>query len=835
MHIDVPVPDDDDDAMEDIATLIMSLGYNGVERTDVMEVFMPGRLAPFCQLVGLVHGGCFDLRAGWDLSDKHQQTKCLEMINYYEPVLVVGCPMCAPFSVLQYLNPVTEQRERDYEIGYIHLSFVCDIYGIQVARGDVFLHEHPWTATSWSVDVIEELLKTPGVEVRRGDQCAFGLVVPDARGDRLAKKPTGWMSNCPEILDEICITCTNDTGIGEYHQHSTFVGRDMRAAERYTPQLLQAILRGLKRYIQRRPDLTIGALDCGPHVDDEELGLRDFVGQWRDTVKDEFYDDLTGLPMDPDLVRAGRRVEMDFMAKLGDRGVWEYSTTDECYQETGRKPLGVRWVDTDKGDKDRPDYRSRLVVQETRSQSTIEPGDVGAVFAATPPLECLRLVCSEVMSSDPAEKKCLRFLDISRAHPHCEIKRVVYIRLPEEDPRSTEEGICGKLLMALYGTRDAGQNFELTTAQVLKQGGCEQSAFSPCVYNHEEKRLGLFHHGDDFVISGARDESAWVTDQLSTKFIVKDRGVLGPEPQDLKEITCLNRTIRWRDRWASGGEAIEYEADPRHVQILLPQLNLDGENTKPLGSPGVKVSITPELERELDEGAAAEYRSPCMRLGYLALDRPEVQFAAKECARGMAKPTVRHLQMLKRCARFLKGLPRAVWRFGRQRKSKYIDVYSDTDWAGCPVSRRSTSAVVVKYGQHTIVTASTTQIPISLSSGEAEFYGLVRAASRAIGMKELSAGFGHEVNIRLWADSSAAIGIAQRRGCGRVRHQETPTLWIQKALHDGRFTLNKVPGKLNPADLGTKHLDAATMKNIVDKLGINFYNEPLRGALQARV
>ena len=68
--------------------------------------------------------------------------------------------------------------------------------------------------------------------------------------------------------------------------------------------------------------------------------------------------------------------------------------------------------------------------------------------------------------------------------------------------------------------------------------------------------------------------------------------------------------------------------------------------------------------------------------------------------------------------------------------------------------------MVVKYSQRTIVTASTTQIPISRSSGEVEFYGLVRAASCAIGMKELAAGFGLEFDIRLWADSSAAIGIA---------------------------------------------------------------------------
>ena len=169
---------------------------------------------------------------------------------------------------------------------------------------------------------------------------------------------------------------------------------------------------------------------------------------------------------------------MEFMAQLG---VWVYAKDEECQRELGRRPLSVRWVDIDKGDSDRPDYRSRLVVQETKAQSTIAGDDIGAVFAATPPLECLRLVCSMVMSSDPAEGRILRFLDISRAHPHCEIKRTLYIRLPEEDPMSQEIGTCGLLRMALYGTRDAGQNFELTTAETVIGAGCDQSAFSPCV------------------------------------------------------------------------------------------------------------------------------------------------------------------------------------------------------------------------------------------------------------------------------------------------------------------------------------------------------------------
>ncbi len=113
-----------------------------------------------------------------------------------------------------------------------------------------------------------------------------------------------------------------------------------------------------------QPGYRIGAMDMGPHVDEEEPSLKDFSGKWLDSEKNEFYDENTGLELDPVLVCAARRVEMEFMAKLN---VWSYSTVAQAPSDMGRAPFGARWIDSDKGDATRPDYRSRLVVQENTS------------------------------------------------------------------------------------------------------------------------------------------------------------------------------------------------------------------------------------------------------------------------------------------------------------------------------------------------------------------------------------------------------------------------------------------------------------------------------------
>ena len=373
---DVPVPVDMDleqEAME-LHMLLMSLGMGGQSAVDVMEVFCPGRPKPYVSMFGLVHGGAFDLRDGWNLSDPEHVVKALEEIRRLQPLLILGSPKSAAPGAMQRLRPGTTEHDSALNDRLRHLQLVMKIYKDQVTAGRLFLHEHPWPTSSWTLDCVLEVRRLVGVTVAYGDQCPFGLVVPDEQGDSLAQKPTGWMSNCKEILAEVACVCPNDTKKpGEAHRHSTMTGRDMRKAERYPPRLLKAILRGLRRHIDGRPDYTIGALDAGPHVDEEEPSLKDFSGKWIDSDRMEFYDELTGLEMEPDMVRAARRTEMEFMATLN---VWSYSTVAQAHADIGRAPFGVRWIDSDKGDSTRPDYRSRLVVQETRASSTIAPGDV---------------------------------------------------------------------------------------------------------------------------------------------------------------------------------------------------------------------------------------------------------------------------------------------------------------------------------------------------------------------------------------------------------------------------------------------------------------------------
>ena len=206
----------------------------------------------------------------------------------------------------------------------------------------------------------------------------------------------------------------------------------------------------------------------------------------------------------------------------------------------------------------------------------------------------------------------------------------------------------------------------------------------------------------------------------------------------------------------------------------------------------------------LDRERAVTFRSSAMRLIYLALDRPELQFMAKEMSRVMAEPTVNGEETMKSTCRFLQAYPRVAWMFPRQLTPKRLDGLTDSNWAGCPVTRKSTSCTHLMHGCHPIFSGSSTQTIISLSSGEAEFYGGVRAACRLLGLQSLFRDLGFELPVTLHTDSTAAKGLASRRGAGRVRHIHCPALWLQQAIAKRQLTIAKKLGKELSPDIGTK-------------------------------
>lgn len=93
----------------------------------------------------------------------------------------------------------------------------------------------------------------------------------------------------------------------------------------------------------------------------------------------------------------------------------------------------------------------------------------------------------------------------------------------------------------------------------------------------------------------------------------------------------------------------------------------------------------------------ARFRALIATINYLSAGRPDIQPGVKEICRAMSAPTKSSMARVKRLARYVVEFPKLIWNFSRETKGDedVLHIFADSDWAGCPRTRRSTSGGLV--------------------------------------------------------------------------------------------------------------------------------------------
>ena len=236
-------------------------------------------------------------------------------------------------------------------------------------------------------------------------------------------------------------------------------------------------------------------------------------------------------------------------------------------------------------------------------------------------------------------------------------------------------------------------------------------------------------------------------------------------------------------------------------------MNLDG--CKGVDTPSSKECGKGDRQasERLKPEEAKEFRSLAGTALYLSRDRPSIQFAMSEISSGMSAPTRLHWLKLKRLVRYLAKYPTEVWKFEIQDQPSDYCVYTDSDWASDRETRKSMSSFAEKFGEHLIETSCARQTVVALSSGEAEFYAMTRGAAAGLMSQQILQPIGfNKLDLSLLTDSTAAKGIANRSGSGKLKHLDIKDLWLQDVVRAKRLSIKKEPSASNWSDLGTKSL-----------------------------
>ena len=762
----------------------------------------------------------------YDFSELEDRNRAISRICSEKPQVLITSPMCTALQKLmtysfKHTSPL--ERKRITYKAQRHLEFICKLIMIQHRDGRYFIHEHPSGISSWQDQSVQEVLTVTKATITEFDQCMFGLMAIDKDGSlkhyRRRSKIVSTMPAIESIFSgKLC---------QEEHEHAHLVEGEAHDPQSYPSQLRKAIMKAIK--LQNKWDASglkllatvnaEGGTPAGVTSIPEEEMMNEFMEAW---------DDTSGESLDPVAVLAARREEITYYKEMK---AFTKVPISQCIARTGRRPIGVRWIDINKGDQYNVNIRSRLVAKEFNNKKCDD------LFAGTPPVEAMRAIVS--MAASGTTPKTLIAVDVSRAYMYAKCRSEMYVEMCSEAyEENGDEKCCWKLEKAMYGTRSAAQDWQYEIRRKMLSMGYLQGKSSPCVFYNPSSEVACLVHGDDFLAVGEELALKQFKEQLAKDWKVKHTHI-GEAEHLGKHMRVLNRIIRVHPR-----RGLTIEPDPRHAEILIKELDADSGRrvTTPMAKENVKESVeyvTNDIHEKtknrriegntnrtndhdkLDDAQATKYRALVARANYLAVDRGDIAFCTKELARCMSAPSQHDWERLRRLARYLRHKSRCLLWYVYQDSASEVICFTDSDWAGCRKTRRSTSGGCILWGSHPIKVWSRTQALVSLSSAEAELYAAIKACSETLGFLSLLKDYQIHVTGKIMCDASAALGIIKRQGLGRTRHIHTSYLWIQQVNERG-INFNKVSGSENCADLFTKPLPCENAEHLSEMIGLDF-------------
>ncbi|GKC78908.1 hypothetical protein Tco_1129682 [Tanacetum coccineum] len=215
-------------------------------------------------------------------------------------------------------------------------------------------------------------------------------------------------------------------------------------------------------------------------------------------------------------------------------------------------------------------------------------------------------------------------------------------------------------------------------------------------------------------------------------------------------------------------------------------------------------------------------------LMYLTASKPDIQFSTCLCARYQANPKKSYLINVKRICRYLKGTPSlGLW----YPKCSGFDLkrYSDSDYAGCNMDRKSTLGACQLLGGKLVCWSAKKQQSVAMSLAEAEYVAAVGCCANILWMKSQLTNYDiiYE-KVPIFCDNTSAIAILNNPLLhSRTKHIDIRYHFIRYHILKRDIELHFIPSQYQLADIFTKPLDEPTFKRlIVELVMLNIDSKP---------
>ena len=462
----------------------------------------------------------------------------------------------------------------------------------------------------------------------------------------------------------------------------------------------------------------------------EQMPLRRSTRERRNTIPDDYivflqeHEDGIGV-MEDDPINFHQAMQSSNSQKwieamneeiksMKDNDVWDLVTLPE-----GAKPIGCKWIFKTKRDSmgNLERYKARLVAKGFTQKEGI---DFKETFSPVSTKDSFRTIMALVAYFDLE----LHQMDVKTAFLNGDIDETIYMIQPENFVSGDPKRMVCKLKKSIYGLKQASRQWYYKFHQVIISFGFEVNAVDDCVYHKfsGSKHIFLVLYVDDILLASNDIGLLHETKRfLSKKFEMKNLGdasfVLGIQIH--------------RDR----SRGILGLSQKGYIEKVLKRFGM--QNSKPGDTPvakGDKFSLNqcPKNDLEVKEMQKIPYASAVGSLMYAQVcTRPDIAYIVGMLGRYLSNPGMDHWKAAKRVMRYLQRTKDYMLTYRRSDQLEIIG-YSDSDFAGCQDSRRSTSGYIYLLAGGAISWKSAKQTLIASSTMTAEFIACYEASNHGI-------------------------------------------------------------------------------------------------------
>ncbi|XP_070672584.1 uncharacterized mitochondrial protein AtMg00810-like [Malus domestica] len=413
----------------------------------------------------------------------------------------------------------------------------------------------------------------------------------------------------------------------------------------------------------------------------------------------------------------------------------------------------------------------------------------------------------------------LNQLDVSNAFLNGTLSEDVFMKQPLgfEDPIKPAH-VC-HLQKSLYGLKQASRAWYDKLHSALSSMGFIGSQNDHSLFiKRDHVLVFVLVYVDDILVTGPSSQAFQATiTHLSSLFPIKD---LGP----------LHYFLGLEVKRSSTGIFL---SQTKYILDLLQKAKMDG----------AKASATPLSTSKLDHSSPLlfdpiEYRALVGGLQYLTWTRPDLSFAVNLVCQFMHSPRHSHFQAVKRILRYLKGsLDLGLW-FPKCAKTLSIHAYSDVDWAGCSIDRRSTGGFCIYLGDSLISWSAKKQPKVARSSTEADYRSLANTSAELTWICKLLVDIGLILPAppQLWCDNISAISLAKHLVFhARTKHVAIDYHYIREQVISKALSVHFICSQDQIADVCTKSLSKSRFLFLRSKLSLRVPQFNLRGHIKDKI